>query len=98
MKPLLKDFIGLNVHTVLFKPELYLPTARLLRDYHGYEWDVGDDTAYVTQFPMSRNKVNWETLYGTWVKMGYDVNVCLMFDQIKPDKWKDLPRDAFRYG
>ena len=40
MKPLLQNFIGLNVHTVLFKPELYLPTARVLRDYHGDEWDT----------------------------------------------------------
>lgn len=97
-KPLLRDFIGLNVHTVQFRPELYAPTARLLRDYHGYVWDVGEETDYEPRFPMSRNKVDWQQLYGGWVKSGYEINVCLMFDQIKPDKWKDLPRDAYRYG
>ncbi len=44
-RPLLRDFIGLNVHTVQFKPELYRPVARLVRDYHGFQWDVGDDSA-----------------------------------------------------
>jgi hypothetical protein len=97
-KPLFRDFLGLNVHTVLFKPELYRPVARLLRDYHGFDWDVGDDTAYQTTFPLSRNKVDWERLYGDWVKTGYEINVSLMFGQTQPNAWKDLPRDAFRYG
>jgi hypothetical protein len=36
-KPLFRDFIGLNVHTVQFKSELYKPVTRLLRDYHGFK-------------------------------------------------------------
>src|SRR5947209_1420667 len=59
-RPLMRDFIGLNVHTVLFKPELYKPVCRLVRDYHGFDWDVGDETDYAPRFPMSRNKVDWE--------------------------------------
>ena len=31
-RPLLRDFIGLNGHTVQFKPELYQPACRLVRD------------------------------------------------------------------
>lgn len=97
-KPLLRDFIGLNVHTVQFKPELYRPVAKLLRDYHGFNWDVGDETNYVLRFPHARNGVNWETLYGDWKKAGYSVDVCVQFDAILPPKWTDLPRDAYAYG
>lgn len=77
---------------------MYKPTTRLVRDYHGLDWDVGDDTSYVPQFPMSRNKVNWEELYGGWVRAGYEIDVCVMVGQNPPDKWKDLPRDAYQYG
>ncbi|OGV39769.1 MAG: hypothetical protein A2X48_24010 [Lentisphaerae bacterium GWF2_49_21] len=41
-KPLMRDFIGLNVHTVQVDPKLYTPVVRLLRDYHPYMWDVDD--------------------------------------------------------
>lgn len=97
-KPLFRDFMGLNVHTVQFKPDLYQPVARLVRDYHGLNWDVGDDTAYAPTFPLSRNKVDWERLYGSWRRAGYAIDVCLMFSRTPPDSWKDLPRDAYRYG
>lgn len=42
--------------------------------------------------------MNWEDLYGGWTKAGYVVDVCLMFEQVPADKWKDVPRDAFAYG
>src|SRR4051794_13082046 len=67
-KPLLRDFIGLNVHTVQFKPELYQPITKRLRDYHPYEWDVGNETDYYPRFPFARNQVDWEGLYGAWKK------------------------------
>jgi hypothetical protein len=97
-RPLMRDFIGLNVHTVQFKPELYKSVCRLVRDYHGFDWDVGADTNYAPRFPQARNKVDWEQLYGDWKKAGYTVDVCLMFGATPPNKWKDLPRDAFAYG
>lgn len=97
-RPLMRDFIGLNVHTVLFKPDLYKPVCRLVRDYHGFDWDVGDETDYAPKFPMSRNKVDWEALYGGWRKTGYTIDVSLMFTRTPPDKWKDMPVDAFHYG
>jgi hypothetical protein len=97
-RPLLRDFMGLNVHTVQFKPELYRPVCRLVRDYHSFEWDVGSDTNYAPRFPFARNRVDWEALYGAWKKAGYTVDVCLMFGQTPAEKWKDLPRDAFAYG
>lgn len=94
----MRDFIGLCVHTVLFKPELYRPVCSQVRDYHGFDWDVGNDTAFAPAFPFARNRVDWGTLYGGWRKAGYGIDVCVMFGNTPPGKWKDLPRDAFAYG
>src|SRR4051794_14214921 len=69
-KPLLRDFIGLNVHTVQFKPELYQPVTKRLRDYHPFDWDVGNETDYYPRFPFARNQVDWGGLYGAWKKAG----------------------------
>ncbi|HVK05284.1 MAG TPA: hypothetical protein VM490_17530 [Armatimonadaceae bacterium] len=97
-KPLLREFVGLNTHTTQFRPELYKPVTRLLRDYHNLKWDVGNDTSAATRFPMSENGVNWQELYGGWRKAGYGINVCVQFSGIKPTDWKDVPKDAYRYG
>ncbi len=97
-KPLMRDFIGINGHTVAFKPDLYKPACRMIRDYHPIDWDTGDDTSAATHFPMAANKVDWSTVYGSWIMAGDDVDACLMFDGRKPDKWKDLARDAQAYG
>ncbi|MCA1946749.1 MAG: hypothetical protein LDL55_01355 [Armatimonadetes bacterium] len=97
-KPVLRDFIGLNVHTVLFKPELYKPVARLLRNYHPASWDLGDDPRNPTPLPKAQNGVDWKDLYGSWVKEGYEVDATLMFEELAPQKWKDPERDAFAYG
>ena len=56
------EFMGLNVHTVQFKPDLYARVCRRLRDYHPLRWDFGDDTAAATKFPMTVNGVNWGKL------------------------------------
>src|SRR4051812_2327352 len=79
-RPLMRDFMGLNVHTVQFKPELYAPVVRRVRDYHPIEWDLGKDTARATTFPMAENKVDWGHMYGAWGKAGYDIDACAMFD------------------
>ena len=97
-RPAMRDFMGLNVHTVQFKPELYKPICRLLRDYHPMEWDFGNDTSRATTFPLAENRVDWSELYGKWTKAGYEVDACLMFDPLKPDRWKDPARDARAYG
>lgn len=85
----MRDFLGLNVHTVQFKPKLYAPVCRLLRDYHPVPWDIGDNASKAPVFPMAANGVDWNALYGTWTKAGFDVDACLMFNGIPPDKWKD---------
>lgn len=97
-KPLFRDFMGLNVHSVGFKPALYQSVCRLVRDYHPMVWDLGDDTSRATAFPLAYNKVNWFDEYGVWKKTGYDIDVSLQFEQTAPNKWKDLPKDAFAYG
>ena len=47
--PLFRDFMGINGHTVQFRPKLYAETCRLVRDYHSLGWDVGDETHYWPQ-------------------------------------------------
>ncbi len=97
-RPLMRDFMGLCGHTVQFKPDLYAPVTRLVRDYHPIDWDFGDDTSYPPKFPMARNGVDWSKVYGSWIKSGHRIETSLIFDNLKPDAWKDLPRDAFAYG
>jgi serine/threonine-protein kinase ATR len=98
VKPLMKDFIGINGHTVQFKPELYGPVCKVVRDYHPVEWDLGKETDVPPPFPFARNRVSWEQVYGSWKKAGYHVNASLMFESIEQKVWKDVPRDAKAYG
>jgi len=95
--PLMRDFMGINGHFT-FKPELYRPTCDLVRNYHSTVWDLGDDTALPTTFPLARNKVNWADVYGAWQKQGYHIDACLQFESIKPAAWKNLEGDTRAYG
>ena len=86
-RPLMRDFIGLCVHTVQFKPKLYAPVTRSLRDYHNISWDLGKDPNHAATFPLARNRVNWGTLYGSWKEAGYRTQASLMFHNIEPGAW-----------
>jgi hypothetical protein len=97
-KPLIRDLVGINSHTVQFKPKVYVPVCRNVRDYHPVEWDLGQETDVATTFPMARNRVSWEQVYGSWKAEGWDVDVSLMFETIPQKAWKDVPRDAQAYG
>ncbi len=97
-KPLFRDFMGLNGHTILFKPEVYAPAVRSVRDYHPLDWDTGDDTSSSPPFPKARNGVDWNAVYGSWKAAGFETEACVIFDNLAPDKWKDPRRDAFAYG
>ncbi|HVY70441.1 MAG TPA: hypothetical protein VHH73_10965 [Verrucomicrobiae bacterium] len=97
-KPLFKDFMGINGHTVQFKPKLYQPVASLVRDYHPVEWDLGKDSDFQTPFPQARNGVDWNQVYGSWRNEGWRVNASLMFESLKRDQWKDLTADSRAYG
>jgi hypothetical protein len=96
--PAFGDFMGVNGHTVQFRPDLYRPVASLVRDYHPVEWDLGKDSDFATEFPFARNRVNWETVYGSWRKAGWRVDVCLMFESLAREKWKDIAKDPRAYG
>jgi len=98
LRPTMGEFMGINGHTVQFKPVLYAPTGRVVRDYHPVEWDLGKDTAVLPAFPEAKNRVNWEALYGSWKKEGYNIDVCLMFESVPHDKWKNVAADAEAYG
>ena len=98
MKPIFAEFMGVCGHTIQFKPELYAATCRLVRDYHSFSWDVGEETDYWPQFPFARNRVNWDNVYGKWKEAGYDTDVSLMFANTPAERWIDMPRDAFAYG
>ncbi|HEX2972536.1 MAG TPA: hypothetical protein VHP11_09385 [Tepidisphaeraceae bacterium] len=97
-RPLVKDFLGINGHTVLFKPALYSPVCTLVRDYHPVDWDLAKETATLPEFPFAKNRVDWSQVYGSWQQAGYRTNVCLMFDSIPADRWHDLDADASAYG
>jgi hypothetical protein len=96
--PVFRDFMGINGHTIQFKPELYKPVVELVRDYHPVEWDLGKNSDFATKFPLARNGVDWERVYGSWKKEGLRVDVCLMFESLAREKWKDVPADAHAYG
>lgn len=97
-KPLFREFMGLNGHTVQFRPKLYKAVGLLARDYHPMTWDLGQDTDHKPGFPFARNRVDWEKVYGSWKAEGFDVHVSLMFQGIKAETWKDRRRDAHAYG
>lgn len=97
-RPLMKDFIGINGHTVQFKPELYQPVGRLVRDYHPVEWDLGKDTDKLPEFPFAKNRVDWSGVYGSWQKQGWTTDACLMFESIPQPQWKNLEADLKGYG
>jgi len=98
VKPQMKDFMGMCVHTVQFKPELYKPVCRLVRDYHGLEWDLGEETNFWPIFPFARNRVDWGTMYGQWVQSGYEISASVMLGATPYEKWKNPARDAETYG
>jgi len=96
--PLLRDFIGINGHTVQFRPELYLPVCRLVRDYHPMAWDLGDDAAKLPPFPLAKNGVDWSRVYGSWRAKGWTVDVSLMFETVPLANWGQLETNARAYG
>lgn len=97
-RPLLHEFVGVNGHTVQFKPKLYQPVARLVRDYHPVEWDLGKKTAELPPFPFAKNRVDWSKVYGSWRAEGWDIDVSLMFESIARTNWADIEADARAYG
>jgi serine/threonine-protein kinase ATR len=97
-RPLFRDFMGINGHTVQFRPQLYQPVASLVRDYHPAEWDLGKDSDFAPPFPSARNGVDWRTVYGSWRKAGWRVDVSCMFETLPRTQWKNLAADSQAYA
>ena len=95
--PLFRDFVGLNGHTVQFKPDLYQPVCRLVRDYHPVEWDLAEDTSVLPEWPFAKNRVSWEQVYGSWHQKGLRISACLMIDEMSRT-WKDPVKDSRAYA
>jgi hypothetical protein len=96
--PLFGDFMGLNGHTVQFRPQLFRPIAVQVRDYHPVEWDLGKDSDFVARLPMARNGVDWNEVYGSWRREGWRTDISVMFETLPRGKWKDLSKDAGAYA
>ncbi|MEO5714902.1 MAG: cellulase family glycosylhydrolase [Luteolibacter sp.] len=97
-RPLMRDFIGINGHTVQFKPELYRPVCEKARDYHPVAWDLEKETSAPAPFPFAKNKVDWSKVYGSWKEKGWETDACLMFESIPQADWKNMEADAKAYG
>jgi len=104
-KPLMKDFMGLNVHSKAFEPEPFVPVCRLVRDYHNLIWDIGKDPATPPRFPKGAAAegdgwLDWDQMYGSWVKAGFRIDACVQWSManMPPANWTDIPNQAFRYG
>jgi hypothetical protein len=93
--PLFRDFMGINGHTVQFRPALYKDVVRQVRDYHPVDWDTGPDPATPTVFPLARNGVDWNAVYGSWRKAGFTTDACLMFDPLAATAWTDGAARAY---
>lgn len=96
--PLMRDFMGINGHTIQFKPDLYSAGYCVVRDYHPVDWDLQSDTSRLPEWPEARNRVNWEQVYGSWRKQGYTIDACLMFESVPRNRWKDVAADSRAYG
>src|SRR5437764_8508829 len=83
VRPLMRDFIGINGHTVQFKTELYAPVCRVVRDYHPVIWDLGTNTAEPAPFPFAKNRVDWSKVYSGWRARGFTIDASLMFESVK---------------
>ena len=91
-KPLMRDFMGLNVHTVTFKPDLYAPVTKVLRNYHPYGWDAGKDTSVLPEFPFAKNRVDWGSMYAAWKKAGNRTHASRHSpDRAQRRKWRACP-------
>ena len=97
-RPLMREFIGINGHTVQFKPELYRPVCGLVRDYHPVAWDLGGETDVLPRFPFAKNRVDWSKVYGSWREKAWSIDACLMFESVERPLWKDIAKEARAYG
>ena len=104
-RPLMRDFMGMNVHVAqIFDrgvegvPEMFRPATSLIREYHPVNFDIASP-GEPTNFPHDQWKwINWDELYEPWVEQGYRINAVLMFDGFTDEAWDDPAGAARAYG
>jgi serine/threonine-protein kinase ATR len=102
-KPLLRDFMGINGH-YHFRPTLYRPVCRLVRNYHPMVWDIGPAGAKPPELPRARqviegsSPVEWDGLYRSWKAEGFQIDASLQFESIPPSAWRNRDAALFVYG
>ena len=71
-RPLMQDFIGINGHTVQFKPELYRPVCGLVRDGHPVRMGLGQGSRrnFTGGSRFREAGVDWNQVYGSWSAKG----------------------------
>jgi len=52
--PLFRDFVGINGHTVRFKPDLYQSVCRIVYGYHPAGWDLAKNTGTLPEWPFAK--------------------------------------------
>jgi hypothetical protein len=88
-RPLMRDVMGINGHFT-FKPQLYRPLCRLVRNYHNIDWDVRRPGDPIT-VPRCVNKVDWvANAYGPWNAAGFETDICLQFNEFAKDGYQAL--------
>ena len=97
-RPLMRDFIGINTHTVKFVPELYRPVASRVRNYHPAEWDLQRDPSLLPQWPKSKNGVDWDALYGSWRQSGWRTIASIMLESVPLSDWSRMEEQMEAYG
>lgn len=109
--PLMKDFMGINTHTIQFNAERY-PVCRLVRDFHPAGWDYNGDAANPLDLPRGTHAISWKDqtgmfrdhdgivdwskVYSEWVDEGFEITVSIMFDA--EHFATDPEANAYRYG
>ena len=101
--PLFRDFIGVNGHFA-FRPALYRPVARLVRNYHNLNWDVDRPGDTIT-LPVCVNRVDWkQDVYGPWREGGFETDICVQFSGFEAPRadtasvWTGQEAWLYEYG
>ncbi|MCG9894763.1 MAG: hypothetical protein MH204_04750 [Fimbriimonadaceae bacterium] len=97
-RPLMRDFIGINTHTVKFQPERYRTVASRVRNYHPAEWDLQKEPGVLPPWPKSKNGVDWDALYGGWKQAGWRTIASVMLESVPLSDWTRMEEQMEAYG
>lgn len=88
-------------------PELFNKVAKLARNYHSLNWDIkkpGQNPNYSNMEMGNGTKatpwVNWFTEYNTWIKAGFSIDACIMFNNqhFHDSLWLKPETESYEFG